>query len=219
MRHPDGVWAGYTYRWNSAETAATRVRGGLVATVGGQSWTFPSEAQCLQCHTAGAGRSLGLEAAQLNRNLLYPATGRTANQLTTLDTIGVFSPRLAPPAAQQPALPDPFGAAGTLDARARAYLHTNCANCHRPGGSTPSPMDLRWQTALGATNACNVTPQAGDLGVANARIIAPGAPDRSVLVLRTNRRDAVAMPPLASHVVDAQGVQLLRQWIAQLGGC
>jgi hypothetical protein len=27
------------------------------------------------------------------------------------------------------------------------------------------------------------------------------------------------MPPLASHVVDAQGVQLLRDWIAQLGGC
>jgi uncharacterized repeat protein (TIGR03806 family) len=219
MRHPDGVWAGYTYRWNSAETAATRVRGGLVTTVAGQTWTFPSEAQCLQCHTAGAGRSLGLEAAQLNRNLLYPATGRTANQLTTLDTVGVFSPRLAPPAAQQPALPDPFGTAGTLDARARAYLHTNCANCHRPGGSTPSPMDLRWQTALGATSACNVTPQAGDLGVADARIIAPGAPDRSVLVLRTERRDAVGMPPLASHVVDAQGVQLLRQWISQMPGC
>ena len=33
------------------------------------------------------------------------------------------------------------------------------------------------------------------------------------------RRDAAGMPPLASHVVDAQGVQLLRDWIAQLGGC
>lgn len=219
MRHPDGVWAGYTYRWNDAQTAATRVRGGATASIAGQSWTFPSEAQCLQCHTAGAGRSLGLETAQLNGNFGYASTGRTANQLTTLDTIGVFSPRLSPPAAQQPALADPFGTAGTLSDRARAYLHTNCAGCHRPNGSTPSPMDLRWQTALGATNTCNVTPQAGDLGVANARIIAPGAPDRSVLVLRTDRRDAAGMPPLASHIVDAQGVQLLRQWITQLGGC
>jgi uncharacterized repeat protein (TIGR03806 family) len=219
MRHPDGQWAGYTYRWNDAQTAATRVRGGLVTDVAGQRWTFPSEAQCLQCHTAGAGRSLGLEAAQLNGNLTYATTGRTANQLTTLDSIGVFSPRLSPPAAQQPALADPYGTAGTLEQRARAYLHTNCANCHRPGGSTPSPMDLRWQTALGATNACNVVPQAGDLGVANARIIAPGDAARSVLVQRTNRRDAAAMPPLSSHVVDTAGVQLLQQWINQLPGC
>ena len=219
MRHPDGEWAGYTYRWNDPQTAATRVRGGLVADVGGQDWTFPSEVQCLQCHTAAAGRSLGLEAAQLNGNLQYPATGRTANQLTTLDTIGVFSPRLSPPAAQQPALANPYGGAGTLEQRARAYLHTNCANCHRPGGPTPTTLDLRFQTAVAATNTCNVTPQAGNLGVADARIIAPGAPDRSVLVLRTDRRDAAGMPPLASHVVDAQGVQLLRQWISQLGGC
>ncbi len=26
MRHPDGDWAGYTYQWNNAQTAATRVR-------------------------------------------------------------------------------------------------------------------------------------------------------------------------------------------------
>jgi uncharacterized repeat protein (TIGR03806 family) len=219
MRHPDGEWAGYTYRWNDAQTAATRVRGGATATVAGQTWTFPSESQCLQCHTSAAGRSLGLETAQQNSNLTYPTTGRTANQLTTLDSIGVFSPRLSPPAAQQPALADPYGSAGTLEARARAYLHTNCASCHRPGGSTPSPMDLRYQTSFVSTNTCNVSPQAGDLGVANARIIAPGAPDRSVLVLRTERRDAVGMPPLASHVVDAQGAQLLRNWIAQLAGC
>jgi uncharacterized repeat protein (TIGR03806 family) len=219
MRHPDGVWAGYTYRWNDPQTEATRVRGGATATVAGQTWTFPSEAQCLQCHTEGAGRSLGLEVAQLNGNLTYPSTGRTANQLTTLDTIGVFSPRLSPPASQQPALADPSGTSGTVSDRARAYLHTNCAGCHRPGGSTPSPMDLRFQVALNATNTCNVVPQAGDLGVAGARIILPGDPDRSVLVLRTERRDAAGMPPLASHLVDAQGVQLLRSWISQLGGC
>ncbi|MCE7903844.1 MAG: hypothetical protein DYH20_14695, partial [Gammaproteobacteria bacterium PRO9] len=28
MRHTDGVWAGYTYEWNDAQTAATRVIGG-----------------------------------------------------------------------------------------------------------------------------------------------------------------------------------------------
>ena len=28
MRHPDGVWAGYTYEWNAAQTEATRVTAG-----------------------------------------------------------------------------------------------------------------------------------------------------------------------------------------------
>ena len=36
MRHPDGVWAGYTYEWNQAQTEATRVRGGKVVNIGGQ---------------------------------------------------------------------------------------------------------------------------------------------------------------------------------------
>ena len=35
----------------------------------------------------------------------------------------------------------------------------------------------------------------------------------SDLVLRMDRRDAFGMPPLASSVVDANGVQLLRDWI------
>ena len=75
MRHPDGIWAGYTYEWNDAQTEATRVTGGKTVTVGGQTWIFPSEAQCLQCHTAAAGRSLGLETAQLNGNFTYPRPG------------------------------------------------------------------------------------------------------------------------------------------------
>ena len=39
---------------------ATLVRGGKQVTVGSQAWIYPSEAQCLQCHTEAAGRSLGL---------------------------------------------------------------------------------------------------------------------------------------------------------------
>ena len=81
MRHPDGAWAGYTYEWNAAGTEATRVRNGKVVNVDGQDWIYPSEAECLQCHTAIAGRALGPETAQLNKDFTYPQTGRTANQL------------------------------------------------------------------------------------------------------------------------------------------
>jgi hypothetical protein len=57
------------------------------------------------------------------------------------------------------------------------------------------------------------------LGMMNARLIAPGEPDRSVLLARVNRRDQHAMPPIGSTVVDAQGVALLRQWIQGLSSC
>src|SRR3954454_13675067 len=81
MRHTDtGNWGGYTYRWNDAHTDATLVSGGLVASIAGQNWIYPSEAQCLQCHTSAAGGSLGLESRQLNTTIAYP-TGRSANQL------------------------------------------------------------------------------------------------------------------------------------------
>ena len=80
-------------------------------------------------------------------------------------------------------------------------------------------MDLRYSTLLSSTNACEAPPQLGDLGIANPRIIATGAPDRSVLLARLNRRDAQGMPPLASSVVDAAGVTLLRDWITSLTTC
>jgi uncharacterized repeat protein (TIGR03806 family) len=219
MRHSDGEWAGYTYEWNAQGTDATRVVGGKTAPVGSQSWVFPGEAQCLACHTAAAGRSLGLELAQLNGSLLYPQTGRTANQIATLNAIGLFDPAVSTAPSALPSLPDPYGAGGTLAERARAYLHTNCSHCHRPNGGAPTDLDLRYTTAFSDTNSCDRPPQAGDLGLTNARIIAPGAAGRSVLVARVNRRDAQAMPPLASTVVDAAGVSLLTQWVNSLSNC
>jgi uncharacterized repeat protein (TIGR03806 family) len=219
MRHSNGNWGGYSYEWNAAGTEAIRVVGGKTAQVSGQAWIFPSEAQCFACHTEAAGRTLGLETAQLNGNLLYTATGRTANQITTLNGIGVLSPPITAAPSALPALPDPYGSAGTAAERARAWLHTNCSHCHRPGGGTPTNLDLRYATPLRQTNACDVPPQAGDLGIANARLIAPGSAARSVVVARANRRDAAAMPPLASTRIDIAGVAVVANWIDSLSGC
>jgi uncharacterized repeat protein (TIGR03806 family) len=149
MRHNDGNWAGYTYEWNAQGTDATRVVGGKSVMVNGQPWEFPSEQQCLQCHNQAAGRSLGLEIGTLNGDFTYGATGRTANQLTTLNTIDTLTPALTQTPAQLTAIPDPAGSAA-LDQRARAYLHSNCAYCHRSGGPTPASMDLRYTTAISA---------------------------------------------------------------------
>jgi uncharacterized repeat protein (TIGR03806 family) len=217
MRHTDsGNWGGYTYRWNSGHTDAALVSGGLTETLGTQSWTYPSEAQCLQCHTNAAGGSLGLETRQLNSSITYPASGRSANQLTTLQGIGMFANTLT----LQDAYPDPSDTTQSTANRARAYLHTNCAQCHRPNGGTPVGLDLRYSTAIAATNTCSLTAASGDLGVTGALLIAPGDASKSVLYLRMNRRDANQMPPVASHVVDAPGATLLQQWINGMGaGC
>ncbi len=189
MRHLGGEWAGYSYEWNAQQTEATLVQGGKVVDLGSQDWIFPSGNDCLACHTVAAGVSLGLEDAELNGDLTYPSTGRTANQLLTLDEIGLFSATLGNPATL-PTLDDPNDTTGSLTDRARAYLHTNCSQCHRPNGPTPSSLDLRYQTGLDNTGACDAVPQSGDLGLgAAARIVAPGDPDNSVLLARMDRRD------------------------------
>ncbi|MEM9172891.1 MAG: PQQ-dependent sugar dehydrogenase [Pseudomonadota bacterium] len=219
MRHPDGVWAGYTYEWNAAQTEATRVRGGKTVTINGQDWIYPSGAQCLQCHTQAAGVSLGPEVAQWNRNFAYPATGRNANQLDTLAHVMSFSAPLPAPVAQLDRLASPSDTGASLSDRARAYLHSNCAGCHRVNGPTPSDLDLRYSTPLMATNGCDVRPTGSDLGLTNARLIAPGDASRSTLWERLRRRDTHAMPPVGSTVVDANGVDLIGQWIDSLTTC
>jgi uncharacterized repeat protein (TIGR03806 family) len=218
MRHPDGVWAGYTYEWNAQQTDATLVNGGKKVTIDGQTWIYPSEGECTVCHTEAAGRSLGLETRQLASNFTYPQTGRSANQLVTLNAIGALTAPIANPTDQVP-YPDPHGTAGTLGERARSYLHTNCSQCHRPGGPTTATMDLRYATALADTKTCDVVPTLDNLGISDARLIAPGAAARSVLIARMSRRDAHGMPPLGSAKVDADGAALLTEWVNSLTNC
>jgi hypothetical protein len=219
MHHTDGSWAGYTYEWNEAQSDATRVVGGKTVLVDGDPWIFPSEGQCMLCHSAAAGFSLGPETAQMNRDHLYAGSTVpiSADQLRTLDHIGMFTSPLPSPAAL-PALPD-LSQEGSVGERARAWLHSNCSQCHRPGGPTPSAMDLRYSTPLSATNTCNVLPQSGDLGINAALLIAPGEAERSVLLERMSRRDAAGMPPLGSAVTDPAGIMLLTEWINGIQTC
>ena len=219
MRHPDGIWAGYTYEWNAQQTEATRVKGGKTISVEGQDWIFPEESQCIACHTSAAGFTLGLQTAQLNKVFTYPSTMRVANQLETLDHLLLFAAPLSAPVQNLPRLASPLDTAADLNDRARAYLHTNCAQCHRPNGPTPSDMDLQYTTSLTSTNACDALPMEGNLGITSARLIAPGDAARSLLVVRASRRDSHGMPPLGSALVDSSGIDLLTNWINGLPGC
>lgn len=218
VRHDDGGWAGYTYEWNEAETDAALLPSSKSRPVDGITWFFPSRAECLQCHTGAAGRTLGLETLQLNRTLTYP-TGRTANQLQTLESVGILSGPLSQEPAALPALPDPVASGNSVESRARSYLHSNCSMCHRPGASGGGGLDVRFATSFAGTGTCDRSPSHGDLGIPGARIIDPGDPDRSLLVARPLRLGAGRMPPVATHVVDAQGIGVLGQWVDGLTSC
>ena len=149
----------------------------------------------------------------LERTADYP--GRLArDQLDTLVHAGFFGS----PVPRGNALPAIDGSA-PVGPRARAYLHANCSSCHRPDGPTVAAMDLRFSTALAATKTCDVPPSRGTMGIANARLLAPGNPNASLLVRRPRALDVWRMPPLASHVVDVQGTDLLAAWITSRVAC
>ncbi len=214
VRHDDGDWAGYTYEWNDAQTDAVLVdAGGKTKSVDGKQWLYPSRSQCMACHTEAAGRTLGLETAQLNRNQFYPTTGRTANQLATLNAVGLFFAPLNVSPDQLDKLADPANLAHGLELRARSYLHANCAYCHRPNGPGQGPEDFRYSLASTSIGAINVIPTQSSFGIPDARLITPGKPDKSIVRHRLQTLDLGRMPPLGTSVVDTEGLALVSQWI------
>jgi uncharacterized repeat protein (TIGR03806 family) len=209
IQHDLEDWVGYSYAWNEAGTDAELVRGNRVASLpGGKSWYFPSAADCAACHTPAAGYTLGLEAKQLAGH--GGALDRLESQLATpIDRAGLAA--LVAVDAPPPA---------TAEQRARSYLHANCSMCHREVSATGSvvDLDLRIETPLAKTGLCG-EPQADTLGIADARIVAPRDPSRSVLVARMRSLDERRMPKLASRIVDEAGVTAVEAWIRDLATC
>ena len=213
MNHPGGGWRGYSYEWSGGDADLLQGGKAKAITLGGGrklTWVFPSREQCLQCHTAAAGGSLGLEIAQINTDKFYAPTGRTANQLETWKHIGLFATAL-PPASELPALAT--RTAGTVAARARAYLHANCSFCHRPNGSAQANMDLRFYASMQEMKACYQAPLTTDLGIPGMHLLTPGDPDRSMISVRMRRRDELRMPPLATRLVDEPMAAVIDAWI------
>ncbi|WP_331345622.1 PQQ-dependent sugar dehydrogenase [Cellvibrio sp. UBA7661] len=211
-------WQGFSYEWRDDQTDAVLLSDAKEKNIEGIVWQYPSAGQCLTCHTQAANFVLGLETLQLNNSMVYSATGVNANQLDTLSHIQLFTNVITSQQKAQ-ALISPTDTTASIAQRARSYLHSNCSNCHRPSGPTPVNIDLRFMTALSATQTCHVPPAAGDMGISNAQLIMPGEPARSVLLARIKVRDQNQMPPLGSHLVDEEGVAIIEAWIASMEGC
>src|SRR5438477_613135 len=113
-------------------------------------------------------------------------------------------------------LADPRDQSASLNDRARSYLQANCAQCHVEAGGGNSLIDLEFTTPAEKMRIFDVRPQHHTFDIAGARLIAPGHPDRSVLLHRIANREAGHMPPLATSIIDQDAVKLLTEWIAAM---
>jgi uncharacterized repeat protein (TIGR03806 family) len=221
-----GEWTGYSYRWNAAQTDAE-----LVPAAGAgadlevadpsepqgrrdQTWRFPARAECMVCHSRAAGFHLAFTPLQLDRDRDYG--GIRDNQLRTLEHIGVFQGKLPQRSKDRPRLVNPYQASAPREARVRSYLHVNCSVCHVSEGGGNANMELGLTTPLDKMRLIDEVPMHARFDLPDARLVAPGSPERSVLYYRISRRGTDQMPPLASTEVDREAVKLIADWIRSL---
>jgi uncharacterized repeat protein (TIGR03806 family) len=223
-----GLGYGATYRWRDDGSDADRLdeaRTEIVdpsrrhdATSNKEKWTYPSQQDCLVCHTEAAGFVLGVNSRQLDRDFDYGGARGKRNQLAEWSRRGMFDDAVDPAAlADHVRLAAVDERRATLEHRARSYLDANCANCHRPGG-VRGEFDARIVTALDKQRIVGGKLINADLGIDGAKVVVPGDRTKSMLYLRMMRRekDAYNMPPLASHLVDHEAAEVVGQWIDSL---
>jgi uncharacterized repeat protein (TIGR03806 family) len=235
LHFEEGQWRFYTYIWNEEQNDAVllgessreinlsiadpRAPSGKRS----QTWHFPSRVECTVCHNQAPGFTLGLNTAQLNREIDYHPV--KDNQLRVYAHLNLFTQPIsssyrkaesdAPPVQVQK-LPDPRDASLPVADRARSYLQANCSHCHRMWGGGNATFNVLFANPLKENRIVDVAPEHDDLGIPDAKLIAPGHPERSIILQRMSRLGAGRMPQLASTVVDELGVSLVREWIAHL---
>ncbi|MBX3232822.1 MAG: hypothetical protein KIT84_43890 [Labilithrix sp.] len=203
-----GKWLQTSYVWSEDGTKAT-VGAGTDVMLDGEPYHIPTTTECSECHRGRRDKLLGFEAVSLAQP---GATGVTLATLAREDKI----------------VPKPAVTAVTVPNPAYGVLHVNCGvTCHNATPSaTAETTGLRLRLAFEEL-AANEPEVEWDLyktlvgvettsaGRAGLRVKA-GAPDESELVKAMGMRGDGQMPPLASTVVDTQGVDVVKRWIEGL---
>jgi uncharacterized repeat protein (TIGR03806 family) len=209
-------WVALPYVWDADGREARLRRAGArvpvrFAAAGGVhalDWQVPNVNQCKTCHAVGTSlQPLGVKA----RNLA--ATG----DLARLARLGLLDG--AERLADVRAVPRPDDASAPLAARARAWLDANCGHCHaRAGSASNSGLFLDWDEKDPVALGIGKRPVAAGRGSGGREVaIAPGQPDRSILLYRMESVEpGVMMPELGRTLPDAEGIALIRAWIASL---
>lgn len=213
----DGLnWDPYTYRWLPDQSDATLVpatgdRREMVIPddrLGRRAFThiFGSTSQCRTCHLKINAGPLTLRSEHLQ--WLFHGKSEPS-PLNDLDSSS--EPKLA--GDQSPVV--------DRDVRAKAYLNDNCSACHQPAGG--ASMDLYFTEKHLAkmkldegTSKLSAAAMQGDFGLADARLIVPGHPERSVVMYRVLTCGPGRMPRINNGDPDRRGSLLLWDWIASM---
>lgn len=217
LLHRASGWEALPYVWNADLTdatlkvAGTRMPLTVTRDSGARvdiSYAVPNKNQCKECHQSGSSI---VPIGPVWMNMTFAA--------------GDGLKRLFGPAASSsqrlPAWPVwNDSKSGTLQARARAYLHSNCAHCHHPQGSASnSGLFLTYSEApADVANGVYKRPVAAGRGSGGHDFaVAPGDPDRSIMAHRmASTEPGVAMPEVGRSLVHDEGVALIRAWIASM---
>jgi hypothetical protein len=209
----DNDWLFISYQWDPNVASPTAgntapVPDG-VENANGTLHDIPTHGQCAFCHANLPERILGFSAFELTNN---PGTVTMAalshEHLLTVSAPNGFSPPGT--SVQQDGL---------------GYLHTNCGGCHNAfrnvtpdGVVSPRMRLLVEQTTLEATDTyttlCNVPTYNPDFQGIDR--IAPGDDAHSEIIARMAQRGDLQMPPLATKVVDTDGVAKVAAFIDSL---
>lgn len=221
----DDGWSGSTYVWNDAQDEALKHDIGDTLTLefidengdpATQLYEVPNLDHCASCHERDDEMELlGPFPHQLNYDV--ERDGAMVNQLEWMAEQDMFDGDL-PDVSGLPAMVDPQGAA-QLDVRARAYLHANCAHCHRPGaGAGVSGLRFTfWEDSDVHLGICKIPAAAGAGSGARSFGIVPGAPDDSIVMFRMESLDPdIKMPEIPTRQLHPEGIQLIRDWIAAM---
>jgi glucose/arabinose dehydrogenase len=195
VRHNNGAYAGYTYRWDTPNSATLVPSEGGTKDLGNMVWEYPSRAQCMLCHTTPVNGNVALETRQMN-------VDGQVQKFTLLNMLNPAAPTLVPK------FPDPMDVSVALGERAESYMHVNCATCHRGVGNSVA--------GRGSKNLCNKLPFEAVSGNAEERLVKAGDHNLSTVWLRAHQRTAMYMPPLGSKIPDVDGVNVLKDWITGL---
>ncbi len=224
VRHEDG-WHAVSYQWQG-EDAYLAITGAIVplnlTTAQGEtefSYLIPSRNQCAGCHatnhTTGKLLPIGLHPAQLQRPA--PEDGQL-QQLEAWHQRGWLAKTQTKTVQAMPSWEQP---GANTDALARAYLDSNCGHCHNPQGpADTSALDLS-HTNLEAESLgiCKPPISAGRGSGGHLYGIVPGQPDASILVHRLASTELRSrMPEVGRSLAHAEGVDLVRSWIASIEG-
>lgn len=214
----DDGWVFRTFRWNHAQNEATEVFDGQ-ADVLGTTHNIPSIQDCRNCHNTNAQDALlSVGAIQLNHSL----PGATLASLTAAGRISM------PISADDATIP---GNATTQNAL--GYMHANCGNCHRPGGTAGGSSLPQLWVGVGIDDVLDTPAYVSTVDICTTgwptqgikiKRVNPMSPGLSAIWQRMGERDMEPpifidvdqMPPLATEVVDTNGRNVIAAWINSL---